>query len=367
VVVGGGISGVTVAQGLSKKLDHGRYNLILIEPRPFHVWLPATARMVVTSDERFAETAVFPFDRVFVRDRGTVMQGRVVSIKAGTAGEEAGELELESGETLPYRALVLATGSKWSGPTNLPDSEADLRQFVSQWREKIRDAPDIVIVGGGAVGVELSGEIRDEHPDKNITIVHGQDNLLNDAYPAKYRNYVKAGVAARKINLVLGEFVTNFPPSGSGELVFRSGKTLDAGLVIITSGPKPNTDFIEQSLGPEVLTATKLVKVEKTLQLPSYPGISAVGDIIDWKEQKQAAKANGHAPVVVTNVLHILAGKRFRMEYKGFPEMIMITNGKNGGSAFIPYLWGIVLGGFITMLVKSRGLLIWMDRAKMGY
>ena len=61
-------------------------------------------------------------------------------------------------------ALVLATGSKWSGPTNLPDSEADFRQFVSQWREKIRDAPDIVIVGGGAVGVELSGEIRDEYP-----------------------------------------------------------------------------------------------------------------------------------------------------------------------------------------------------------
>jgi hypothetical protein len=62
--------------------------------------------------------------------------------------------------------------------------------------------------------------------------------------------------------------------------------------------------------------------------LPSYPGIFAVGDIIDWKEQKQAAKANGHAPVVVVNVLHVLAGKRFRMEYKGFPEMIMITNGK---------------------------------------
>lgn len=103
VVVGGGISGVTVAQELSKKLDHGRYNLILIEPRPFHVWLPATARMVVTSDEKFAETAVFPFDRVFVRDKGTVMQDRVVGIRAGVAGEEAGELELESGETLQYR------------------------------------------------------------------------------------------------------------------------------------------------------------------------------------------------------------------------------------------------------------------------
>lgn len=186
VVVGGGISGVTVAQGLSKKLDHEKFNLILIEPRPYHVWLPATARMAVTSDEKFVETVVFPFDRVFVKDKGSIKQDKVVSIKEGK-GEEAGELELASGETLKYRgkrtrplsspcthltiirtlstsALVLATGSKWSGPVDIPDSEADLRQFASQWREKFKAAEDIVIVGGGAVGVELSGEIRDQYP-----------------------------------------------------------------------------------------------------------------------------------------------------------------------------------------------------------
>lgn len=168
---------------------------------------------------------------------------------------------------------------------------------------------------------------------------------MNDTYPAKYRNYVKAGVAARKIDLVLGEYVVEFPPSGSGELVFKSGKKLNAGLIVsssrrpsltnstgrrkvATSGPKPNTGFIGQSLGPEALAENKLVKVEKTLQLPSHPEIFAVGDIIDWKEQKQAAKANGHAPVVVANVVDLLASRPARKEYGGFPEMIMITNGK---------------------------------------
>lgn len=261
-------------------------------------------------------------------------------------------------------ALVLATGSKWSGPINLPESDADIHKFVAEWREKFGAATDIVVVGGGAVGVELSGEIRDEYPvrraiihdasrieiyigvqDKKITIVHGQDNILNDAYPIKYRNRVKAGLAARNIDLVLGEFVQEFPPSGSGELVFKSEKKLNAGLVVsfchpasrtnltdqrqvITSGPKPNTEFIGESLGAEILTETKLVKVEKTLQLSSHPAIFAVGDIIDWKEQKQAAKANGHCPIVVANVLSFLAGQPARKEYEGFPEMIMIINGK---------------------------------------
>jgi len=274
---------------------------------------------------------------------------------------------LASGETLQYQALVLATGSKWAGPIDLPDSEADLRQFVSQWREKIRDAPDIVIVGGGAVGVELSGEIRDGYPDKKVTIVHAQDNLLNDAYPAKYRNRVKAGVAARNVNLVLGQFVAEFPPSGSGELVFKSGEKLNAGLVVVTSGPKPNTDFIGKSLGPDVLTETKLVKVEKTLQVSSHPAIFAVGDIIDWKEQKQAAKANGHGPVVAANVLSFLAGRPVRKEYGGLPEAIMITNGKSGGAGYLPFLWGIILGNFLTALVKSKGLLVWLARGKLGY
>jgi len=62
--------------------------------------------------------------------------------------------------------------------------------------------------------------------------VHSRDNLLSDAYPAKYRDCVKAGVAARNVDMVLGEYVEEFPPSGSGDLVFKSGKKLNAGLVV---------------------------------------------------------------------------------------------------------------------------------------
>lgn len=183
VVIGGGISGVTVVRELSKRLDRDRFNLILIEPRSHCVWLPAVARLVVTSDEEFTETALLPFDELFVKDDKVVLkQDKVVSINE--EGEEGGELELVSGETLRYRGkslytrrpyvhpdtksiapvLVLATGSKWSGPIDLPDSEADLHQVLARWHEKFKAAEDIVIVGGGAVGVELSGEIRDEYP-----------------------------------------------------------------------------------------------------------------------------------------------------------------------------------------------------------
>jgi len=65
--------------------------------------------------------------------------------------------------------------------------------------------------------------------------------------------------------------------------------------------------------------------------------------------------------------MNLLAGRPVRKEYGGFPEVIAIANGKNGGSTFIPLLWGIVLGNFITALIKSKGLFIWAVRGKVGY
>ena len=71
--------------------------------------------------------------------------------------------------------------------------------------------------------------------DKKITIVHGSDKLLNDTYPDKFRKLVESQLRARKIDLILGEYADQFPPSGSGEIVFRSGQKLNAGLVVSTS------------------------------------------------------------------------------------------------------------------------------------
>ena len=70
------------------------------------------------------------------------------------------------------------------------------------------------------------------YQDKKVTIVHGGDKLLNEAYPDKFRKSVESQLRARKIDLVLGEYADQFPPSGSGELVFRSGGKINAGLVV---------------------------------------------------------------------------------------------------------------------------------------
>jgi len=86
--------------------------------------------------------------------------------------------------------------------------------------------------------------------------------------------------------------------------------------------------MIAESLGQDAVTARKHVKVLPTLQLQSHPSIFALGDIIDWSEQKQAFKANGHSAAITANILSLLSGAKLQKNYKTGPEMILVTNGK---------------------------------------
>lgn len=81
-------------------------------------------------------------------------------------------------------------------------------------------------------------------------------------------------------------------------------------------------------LGSDVLSSTGHVKVKPTLELQSHPGVFALGDIIDWPEQHQAAKAAGQIDVVLPNVISFLNGTPQKKVYKGAFEMIGVTIGR---------------------------------------
>ena len=95
-----------------------------------------------------------------------------------------------------------------------------------------------------------------------------------------------------------------------------------------TRGGRPNTSFIATSLGADVLSPAGRVKVLPTLQLENHPRILAGGDIIEWKEQKQAAKYPAHAAVIAKNAFALLEKNQPKARYAGSPELIAISFGK---------------------------------------
>jgi len=86
-----------------------------------------------------------------------------------------------------------------------------------------------------------------------------------------------------------------------------------------------------KSLGSGVLNARGQIKVTSTFQIESHPNIYAIGDVIDWSEQKQAAKTPKHAQIAAANILSQLSGGSPSKQYTGQPELIIITNGKVSG------------------------------------
>jgi len=167
---------------------------------------------------------------------------------------------------------------------------------------------------------------------------------LNDSYPDRWRKEVARKIQKRRNNLVLGDSVHDLELK-NGAVVTRQGKTIPADLVVNwfpccfpfplltlalkvpTFGGRPNTSFIK-TLGSDVLSTAGYVRVKRTLQLDNHPRIFAMGDIIDWKEEKQAFKAMGHVPIVVNNVMALINDKSKFKEYKGAYEIIALTNGK---------------------------------------
>lgn len=182
---------------------------------------------------------------------------------------------------------------------------------------------------------------------KQVTIIHSERKLLNDTYPESFRDNINTRVRTAGIEVVPNDYVDQIPEPGTTvDLQTRNGKSIPGvGLVVSlfasvkqdnlthqfvqvpAFGAKPNTAFIN-TLGSDVLTERGYVKVEPTLQIRGHPGHFAIGDIIDWREQKQAAKAPAHAAVAAANVASFLNGAPQKSVYKGSVEMIVLPIGK---------------------------------------
>lgn len=152
VIVGGGAVGQPLARILSKKLNPNTHNLTLIDCRPFHIFLPPALRLVTSDVDDLQTTSLIPHDKLFVNGIGTFIEGKVISIQKGD-DSSGGSLTLENGDVVEFEILVLASGSGWEGPLDFPEKREGVIPFIESIRQRIKDANDIVLAGGGCVGV----------------------------------------------------------------------------------------------------------------------------------------------------------------------------------------------------------------------
>ena len=157
VVIGGGVAGITVAQTLDKKLNPTTHSVTLITGRDYFLHLPATLRMLVTPEPDLEHNAVLPYDNIFGTGNGVgrlsrVIYGKVDHVEENYEGE-GGSVHLSNNEKINWDVLVIASGSVWKGPLNFPSTKKDVLLWTQAWQEKFSKARNVVLVGGGAVGL----------------------------------------------------------------------------------------------------------------------------------------------------------------------------------------------------------------------
>ena len=175
-VIGGGYGGVTVAKGLDPIAD-----VVLIEQKDQFVHHAAALRAAV---DTVWEHAIFmPYTNLL--HRGEVVRGTVSRVD-GTTVHVFGHDPIEA----DY--VVFATGSTYPFPAKYSSYRSSVAKArLEQLHENLGRARSVMIVGGGTVGIELTGELANAFPGLDITIVEASDQILGTpGYTDALRNEI---------------------------------------------------------------------------------------------------------------------------------------------------------------------------------
>ncbi|MBP1625666.1 MAG: FAD-dependent pyridine nucleotide-disulfide oxidoreductase [Holophagaceae bacterium] len=180
-----------------------------------------------------------------------------------------------------YDKLVMATGSLPSVPpipgTDLPGVYPIAKDVPSllALQEELGRAKDVVIIGGGFIGIEFADEIRKAGVD-NVTIVEIAPHCLSLSYDTVFCEEAEEALKGRGIQIRTSTKVQAIQGQGHVErALLVDGSTLKADVVILGAGAIPNVK-IAQAAGL-VLGATGAIKVDRTMRT-SVPDVFACGD-----------------------------------------------------------------------------------------
>lgn len=239
IVIGAGPAGIIT--GLTAKKENPEKSVLMICEEDKGL-VPCGIPYIFHSLGSVDKNTMGP--KPFIDLGGEVLTDAVtnVDIKSNT-------IKVESGKSFAYDKLVFATGSRYVTATFIPGYELKnvfyikkSYSYISNLVEELKDKTNIVIVGGGFIGAEVSEQLA-MNKGKKVTLIESEKFCFSKAFSSELSEIAtselkKCGVDIKTsvmVEKVLGE---NGAVAG---VQLKDKSTIEADAVIFAVGYRPNT------------------------------------------------------------------------------------------------------------------------------
>lgn len=355
VVVGGGFGGVKTALELANKSG---IEVTLISQGTNFEYHGALYR---TATGRSPMEVVIPLRDIFSRAKNVHIV--LDSIEKINPGKKT--LISSTGNTYRYDKVVFAMGNvpNYFGIAGMRENALCmttisntmiLRRRITTLLNSPKKTPKIVVIGGGASGVELAAELphfadmaakRYGYTPKklNITLIEGAERVLPQLLP-KASAKTEKQLQRLGIKLLLNTLVQSCQPGK----VCLDQQDLEADLIVWTAGSRAVDFYHEQ---PEVFELERgKVRVDGFLHAKGQRDLYVIGDNAATPFSGMAQTAIHDARFVARNIIRHKKKQRQRI-YRSFHPIYVITVGPK---------WAVVqtgkgvISGYRGWLVRRR-------------
>lgn len=343
-IVGGGFVGFELAKSLETLAD-----VTLIEQNSHFVLTTAMIRAVI--DPSLLDRGLIPYDNLL--KHGKIVQARAESVdKQGVV--------LDNGDRIEADYVVVATGSSHALPFRPKGNDIEgLRAGNGAIHNKLIAANSVAIVGAGAVGTELAGEIAHFMPEKSVTLISSDANLF-PAQPSGFGRALERKLRAAGVQLILGaraENLESMTDPYSGNLTLSNGQDISADLIFPAVGSRANSDLIADLPGAEKSTAGR-VRVDGWMRPSSFPNVFAAGDAADMGDAMTVVATARQLPWLKKTMRAVLSGQKLEDQkpYKPWNKApILVPLGPEKGNSFLSLF---TVGNAMTRLMKGKDLFL---------
>ena len=229
-------------------------------------------------------------------------------------------VQIENGEaTIRDRSTVSVGGKEYTGSSLVIATGSSPVRFGSMkdvlFNREILDLTELpselVIIGGGYIGVELGTAFA--KLGSSVTIIEMMEGILPGVERELVR-HVERRLRELNVTVKTSTKVSNVEKNDSYRITLESGEVLEASAVLLTVGRRPNTEgFGLENLGLEM--DGPFIRTDGRKRT-SVEGVYAIGDVSG--QPMLAHKAFYDAEVAADNI----AGGNMEVEYRAMPYVI---------------------------------------------